>query len=426
MARDASGNYTLPAGNPVVSGTLIESNWANPTMSDLGNETSDSLSRSGKGGMLAQFKAIDGTVGNPGISFLDQLSLGMYRASSGDMRVSVSGTDSMRWISTGPQIWDGAQWNDILTGSNAVIDGPDPTLADDTAALTTGAADPSTEPHIAYGLTTIQAKSNSTIAASMTINPYGGDTLIGARIGGGPIGEVQIWHDGTQSLRTINAGVTIGLSSTNNIQIANNVIDSLNNGVAEKLDINPTGASVQIGNQSGENIVISGRNISAENNGTGTTIQINPAGGSNAGVSLFWQGSKMAETVNSTIGGLFVNNGSTGIGLERVLTVSDRFSDPSTTITASRNFAFTDVGLYLIRGGPGNFTLTLPANIATGADRFAEIVIDNIDDVDSGTITIATSGTTVRTNSSGNLVIQPGETAYLKQTATLNTWRLKK
>lgn len=53
MSRDANGTYNLPAGNPVVSATKIRVAWANPTMSDIGAALTDSLSRSGKGGMAA-------------------------------------------------------------------------------------------------------------------------------------------------------------------------------------------------------------------------------------------------------------------------------------------------------------------------------------------------------------------------------------
>src|SRR6187399_3289512 len=56
MARDASGTYFLPTGphgNPVQTGTVIESLWANQTMDDLAAGLTDSLSRSGKGGMAA-------------------------------------------------------------------------------------------------------------------------------------------------------------------------------------------------------------------------------------------------------------------------------------------------------------------------------------------------------------------------------------
>jgi hypothetical protein len=46
MPRDATGNYTLPTGNPVVTGTTITSTWANGTMSDLAAAMTDSVSKS--------------------------------------------------------------------------------------------------------------------------------------------------------------------------------------------------------------------------------------------------------------------------------------------------------------------------------------------------------------------------------------------
>lgn len=52
MSRDAGGTYTLPSGNPVVSGNTISSTWANTTLDDIKTEITDSLSRSGEGSML--------------------------------------------------------------------------------------------------------------------------------------------------------------------------------------------------------------------------------------------------------------------------------------------------------------------------------------------------------------------------------------
>ena len=51
MPRNINGLYTLPAGNPVVPGTLIETTWANPTMADLANEITQSLPRNGSAAM---------------------------------------------------------------------------------------------------------------------------------------------------------------------------------------------------------------------------------------------------------------------------------------------------------------------------------------------------------------------------------------
>ena len=115
MPRDASGNYTLPAGNPVAGGTTIETTWANPTMSDLGAEIQDSLSRSGKGGMLVAFQNVDGSVSAPGITWTLETGTGLYRAANNDMRTTVGGQDRMRWTATGSQVWNGTAWSDILT-----------------------------------------------------------------------------------------------------------------------------------------------------------------------------------------------------------------------------------------------------------------------------------------------------------------------
>src|SRR4249920_2606368 len=53
MARDADGTFTLEAGNPVQEGTIIDVNWANPTLTDIADALTDSLARDAKGGMLA-------------------------------------------------------------------------------------------------------------------------------------------------------------------------------------------------------------------------------------------------------------------------------------------------------------------------------------------------------------------------------------
>ena len=52
MPRDSQGLYTLPAGNPVSPGTLIESEWANRTLQDMEKALTDSLPRSGVAPMV--------------------------------------------------------------------------------------------------------------------------------------------------------------------------------------------------------------------------------------------------------------------------------------------------------------------------------------------------------------------------------------
>lgn len=105
MSRDSSGNYTLPPGvNPVVDGTVIETDWANQTLDDLSGEVTDSLSRSGKGAMLAQFKAFAGTKLAPGWSWGLELTSGFYRFGAGDIRFAMANSDIMIITSAGIQI----------------------------------------------------------------------------------------------------------------------------------------------------------------------------------------------------------------------------------------------------------------------------------------------------------------------------------
>ena len=117
MPRDTSGQYFLPAGNPVEPGEIVESQWANTTMDDIAEALSASLDRYGRGGMLAPFKFADGTRQAPGATWTNEPSTGLYRAGGGDLRMSVRTNDVMRWMDDDAFIWDAdAQiWRKILT-----------------------------------------------------------------------------------------------------------------------------------------------------------------------------------------------------------------------------------------------------------------------------------------------------------------------
>jgi len=76
MSRNGSGTYTLPAGNPVVTGTSIASTWANTTMTDLANALTDSVAADGQTTMTGNLKMgtnkitglADGTITTDGVS----------------------------------------------------------------------------------------------------------------------------------------------------------------------------------------------------------------------------------------------------------------------------------------------------------------------------------------------------------------------
>ena len=48
MSRNGSGIYSLPAGNPVVTGTTISSTWANTTLNDIATALTGSVSSDGQ------------------------------------------------------------------------------------------------------------------------------------------------------------------------------------------------------------------------------------------------------------------------------------------------------------------------------------------------------------------------------------------
>lgn len=99
MARDSNGNYSSPSAD-FVTGLTISSSVTNAKLSDIGSEMTDSLSRSGKGGMLARWRGVDGTSSLPAYAFTSETTLGMYRAGTADLRFANNGTDLFKMTAT--------------------------------------------------------------------------------------------------------------------------------------------------------------------------------------------------------------------------------------------------------------------------------------------------------------------------------------
>ena len=101
MPRNSSGTYTLPAGNPVVPGDTIDAAWANDTLNDLATEITNSLSRTGAGGMLAPFRVTNGSSSAPSLAFVNETNTGFYRAGTAEVWFVVQGVPMMVWSSVG-------------------------------------------------------------------------------------------------------------------------------------------------------------------------------------------------------------------------------------------------------------------------------------------------------------------------------------
>lgn len=99
MPRDSSGVYSLPAGNPVVTATVISSTWANSTLEDIADALSDSLSRSGDGAMTAPLELTAGSAAAPSLTFSTDTNTGIYLDDPDEIGFSCGG--AVTWIMDG-------------------------------------------------------------------------------------------------------------------------------------------------------------------------------------------------------------------------------------------------------------------------------------------------------------------------------------
>ena len=64
MSRNGSGTYTLPAGNPVVTGTTITCSWANTSLSDIAAALTQSVAADGQTPMTGALNMTNNLIEN--------------------------------------------------------------------------------------------------------------------------------------------------------------------------------------------------------------------------------------------------------------------------------------------------------------------------------------------------------------------------
>jgi len=101
MSFNGSGTYVPPAGQPVATGTVIQSATFNTLVTDIGNTFNNVLPRDGQAPMQGQLKITDGTSAIPGIGFNSEASSGMYRPVAGALALVASGVENLRINSAG-------------------------------------------------------------------------------------------------------------------------------------------------------------------------------------------------------------------------------------------------------------------------------------------------------------------------------------
>lgn len=248
MPRNSAGTYTLPAGNPVVAGTTIDASWANDTMSDMANELTNSLSRTGAGGMLAPFRVADGSVTAPGLGFTNETNTGLYRAGTGELWLTVGGVAVAQITANGLLIPSGKRisvptpvnasdatpksYVDVLIGYADFYLGPkssDPSVNNSGGALTEGATYWSTtlDQMRVYNGTTWEPMPSTASLQGQTFSGTGAQTVYTLAAPTGNATNLEVFISGVRQVPTTDytvSGTTLTFTSapplgTNNIYV---------------------------------------------------------------------------------------------------------------------------------------------------------------------------------------------------------------
>ena len=372
MPRNASGTYSLPSGNPVSSGTLIDSNWANNTLNDLANEVTDSLSRSAEGGMLAPLRLTDGVQATPSIAFTNEPSTGLYRAGTNEAWFVTGGNQVAKFTSTGmegrfaagaaatPSL---AAYNDVNTGLwfpaadtlAASTGGSERLRVDSGGNLGIGTESPAAKLHVVGNQ---YRQTDATASFGFVVNTTTATTRLETLFGGSSF-AVRTNGDATDKLLLDSSGnLGIGTASPGSkLHVLGSAQVSVTSGYNE-LGLNGTyaSASARVG-------------AFRKNYDSPFDFNVYASVGSsgNAGALIFWRDSANENARFDTSGNLGVGTASPLFKLHVAQTSSAVvFGQDGTTPTViGTNAAGTGSGALSLRG----FPLTFTGNGAGGAEQ---------------------------------------------------------
>jgi hypothetical protein len=97
MARNGAGTYTLPAGNPVTTGTTISSSWANNTLNDIASSLTASIAYDGQTSPVANLPMATYAHTNVGNATVRNMYASAGQVQDGTLQylTSVSGTNTI-------------------------------------------------------------------------------------------------------------------------------------------------------------------------------------------------------------------------------------------------------------------------------------------------------------------------------------------
>lgn len=332
MPRNSSGTYSLyTPGNPVVTSTVISSTWANNTLADLASALTDSLSRTGDGGMQAPLELDNGAVGAPGLTWAAETTSGWYRNAAGDFRFSVSAADRLAVSATGLSVTGSIVTSTATGGSQGAGTINATAVYDDGVLLTPSAV--GANPSASVGLSAVNGvaatfmRSDAAPALSQAIAPTWTATHTFTPASGRAITANGVATEYTAVFRgNSTAGQSFGASvraGTNASDIAFNVQNQA--ATRDYFSVRGDGR-VTFGNTTD--------NPTYEFNGTGATT--------------------FGGNVIFTISGTAYSAGYRGL--------------PSRTITTSDSTAATDNGRTVLFTGAGSQTFTVDSDFGTAGN----------------------------------------------------------
>jgi len=411
MSRNGSGTYTLPAGNPVTTGTVISSSWANTTLSDIASALTSSIAKDGQ------------------TTPTNNLPMGGYKLTG--MGVGSASTDS---ITLGQSQNSGEIKLAGVSGADTITATASPTLT----AYTTGQM----FNFVSVGANTGAVTLNIDGLGAKAVTKLGATALVASDIPSGAV--VQVYYDGTQfqlinlAAQSTNSINPLSTSLTSKIQpigatvAANAMTITLNPTV---LDFRSTtagsGTVSTVVLSSAATLVISSGSTLGTSNGVASTIAvlaINNAGTIEVAAINLSGGVDLSET------GLISTTAEGGLGGADSINVIY-------STTARTNVAYRVVGIItstqatagswatapsLIQGIGGNVYKVIPLvstvrlNTSNGYGstntcilRFTNTVVNQGSDITYSDS--ATNGATFTINSGGNYI-----TSFAYQNAAAN------
>lgn len=179
MSRNGSGVYSLPAGNPVVSGTVISTTWANNTMNDIASALTNSVASDGQTPMTGPLNLNSNKITNLANATLtgDAVNYGQFSTPTFSGAVvcnsTLTVTGATTLSSTLAVTGDTTMSGNLAVNSTGQVRLPNGTTAQRSATPTVGSIRYNTtlqtfEGYSTYSGQTISTITNSTTTATLT------------------------------------------------------------------------------------------------------------------------------------------------------------------------------------------------------------------------------------------------------------------